>query len=277
MKEIVFEISEAHEEKLTGFLNDTGFTSFYFEKTRNSNLLKLYIDDGDIPIGLKDEKLISISVVEPSSWNRIWGENYRGEELTENIFVLPAGAAYPEKKYKTLIAIDPYDSFGDGHHPTTRLCGMLLEEVIRNYYINVFPGKLSMLDIGTGSGILAIAAWTMGVRDIEMFDYDPVAVAKALKNLRLNGIDTFSPFNEDIYKFSSTKKYNIITANLLSRIIEDNIGKLISLLKPEGILIVSGVNTIWTEDIKKIFYNNNISIIKHVIIDEWNGFILGNF
>ncbi|HPF05397.1 MAG TPA: 50S ribosomal protein L11 methyltransferase [Spirochaetota bacterium] len=271
MREYIFEIPESREELLTVQLTESGFTSFYFEKSGQKNFLKIYLRDNDLPAILLNETPISSSDVDPSSWSRVWGENYNGSELTENIFILPSGVTPPDKKYKTIIEIDPFDSFGDGHHPTTRLCGMLLEEILNG---GNNAASLSMLDIGTGSGILSIAAWIMGIKNIDLFDYDSVAVEKASKNLKLNGINSLSPFTDDIYKFTSDKKYDIITANLLSRLIEDNMIKLISLLKPEGKIIVSGISTKWTEQMKKVFSANGFQIIKHRVLEEWNGFIL---
>lgn len=274
MKEFVFAIPEIREDELIELLSVSGINSYYFEKSGKKNFLKLYLDKNEIPYVLRNEILVSSSEVDPSSWDRAWGENYNGDELTGSIFVLPAGNTPPDKKYKTVIEIDQYDAFGDGHHPTTRLCGMLLEEVISNYSLQNDISSLSMLDIGTGSGILAIAAWTMGIRNIELFDYDPVAVEKARKNLKLNGINSLTPFSADIYQYTSDKKYDVITANLLSRLIEDNISKLIEFLKPEGIIIVSGISTRWAVDMKNLFISNKLEIIKHKQIEEWHGFIM---
>lgn len=274
MKELIFEIPEIREDEVTELLSNSGIDTYYFEKSGKKNFLKLYLEKNKIPSVLRNEIFISSSEVDPSSWNRVWGDSYNGDELTGNIFVLPTNSTSPDKKYKTIIKIDQYDAFGDGHHPTTRLCGMLLEEVISNYSLHNDVSSISMLDIGTGSGILAIAAWTLGIRNIELFDYDHIAVEKAGKNLKLNGIHSLIPFSADIYNFVSEKKYDIITANLLSRLIEDNIGKLTGFLKPDGIIIVSGISTRWAGKMKSLFISNKLEIIEHKIIEEWNGFVM---
>lgn len=273
MKELVFEISETIEDSLTTELIEQGYTSFYFEKTGNRNFIKLYINTNDIPPVLVNEIFVSSVDVDPSTWNRAWGEMYIGDELTSDIFVLPENKTPPDKEYKIIIKIDPFDSFGDGHHPTTRLCGILLEEVLKNPEMKNHVSNIAMLDIGTGSGILAIAAWALGIRNIELFDYDQVSVEKAVKNLKMNGITPLVPFTADIYQYNTDKKFDIITANLLSKLLEDNVNKLIELLKPEGRLIVSGVSTKWTDGLIKLFSKNGLEIIKHNTIEEWNGFI----
>jgi ribosomal protein L11 methylase PrmA len=72
----------------------------------------------------------------------------------------------------------------------------------------------------------------------------------------------------------SSKRYIIVTANLLSRLLEDNICKLTELVEPEGKIIVSGISTKWTEDMEKVFADSRLHIIKHEVLESWNGFIL---
>ena len=274
MYEFIYKVPSDMEEGLTGLLVENDISSFYFELCRGESLLNIFLDT-DEPLKFIDESLLqSVKEVDQKSWSRAWGENYTGHELTNEIFVLPSGVDPPAKRYKTVIEVDPFDSFGDGHHPTTRLCGQLLEHVISDFTANSGKAGISMLDVGTGSGILSIAAWTMGVRDIDLFDYEPVAVEKAEKNLKLNHVEGPVPHVADIYSYRTEKKYDVVTANLLSRIIEDNIGLLVSLLKPGGKLILSGINTLWTDGMKKLFAGKNLEIKEHKIIDEWNGFVL---
>jgi len=115
----------------------------------------------------------------------------------------------------------------------------------------------------------------MGVRDIELFDYDNDSVIKADKNLSLNGITGARASFQDLYTFSSSKKYDIITANLLSKIIEDNIEILKSLLKPDGSLILSGISSKWEKDMIVLFENSGLRIISHKKLEEWEGFVVG--
>jgi len=131
-----------------------------------------------------------------------------------------------------------------------------------------------MLDVGTGSGILSIVSWLLGLRDIELFDYDGAAVEKAKKNLKLNGIDDLIPFVADLYNFSTERKYKVITANLLSRIIEDNIEKLKDLAMPGGHLLLSGISILWKGDMEKLFLYHGFNIKESLTDDEWCAFWL---
>jgi ribosomal protein L11 methyltransferase len=272
MYEFTYIIPSKLEDEFTSQLISAGVTSFCFEKVSRALYLKIYSGTSE-PFEVIDRSYLKdVSEIHDSDWKNKWAEGYNGHELTENIFVVPPGINLPEKKYKYIIQIDPEDSFGDGHHPTTRLCGDLLEQILGQ---SRSPGELSFLDIGTGSGVLAIQAALAGVRDVELFDYDKDSVLKADQNLILNGITGFRASLHDLYSFSSRKKYDIITANLLSKIIEDNIQRLKSFLKPAGFLILSGISSKWGKDMSSLFENSGLKIISHKKLEEWEGFIVG--
>jgi len=271
MYELTYSIPPKLEDQFTEKLNNRGLTSFSIEKFSGSVHLKIYSDSPE-PVDVIDvQYLAGVSEIFESDWKNKWAEGYTGHELTENIYVLPPGIDPPDGNYRLTILIDPEDSFGDGHHPTTRLCGRLLEQVLNKYDI---LDKISFIDIGTGSGVLAIQAYLAGVRDIELFDYDSDSVFKADKNLNLNGVIGVRASLQDLYTFTASKKYDIITANLLSKILEDNIEKLKSLLKPDGFLIVSGISSKWGEDMAKLFKSTDLKIVSHKKLEEWEGFVL---
>ncbi len=271
MFEITYSIPLKLEEEYSGLLTSTGVTSFWFEKAARSLLLKIYSVTPDPVYPIDHSYLVRVAEIKESDWKNKWAEDYTGHELTDNIFVVPPGITPPQKKYRHIIQIDPEDSFGDGHHPTTRLCGDMLEQILEKY---TSREGLSFIDIGTGSGVLAIEAALMGIRDIELFDYDKDSVIKADKNLKLNGIIGARASLEDLYEFSSEKKYDIITANLLSKLIEENIHRLKSFLKPEGFLILSGISSRWEKDLLKLFKNSGLKVILHKKLEEWEGFAL---
>jgi hypothetical protein len=100
MKEFVFEVIEVKEEMLTAQLMESGFISFYFEKSENKNFLKIYLDNDELPSILINEIPVSSSDIDPSSWSRVWGENYKGDELTEDILFFLLVYTPPDKKYK---------------------------------------------------------------------------------------------------------------------------------------------------------------------------------
>jgi len=272
MFEITYSIPPKLEEEYSYKLVSIGITSFCFEKVAATLFLKIYSDSPEPLYAIEKNYLTGISEIHDSDWKNKWAGEYTGHELTDKIFVLPPDREMPLKKYSYIIKIDPEDSFGDGHHPTTRLCGTLLEQLLKRYSS---LAEISFVDIGTGSGVLAVQAFLMGVREIELFDYDYESVVKADKNLELNGIFGVRASLQDMYTFTTSKKYDIITANLLSKIIEDNIERLKSLLKPEGMLILSGISSKWGGDMMKLFKNSGLKVILHKKLEGWEGFVLG--
>ena len=271
MYEITYYIPLKLEDEYSEKLISIGITSFCFEKISGTLYLRIYSDFPEPIVEIDRKYYVSILEIQDSDWKNKWAEGYTGHELTENIYVVPPNVPLPEKNYRFIIRIDPEDSFGDGHHPTTRLCGMLLEQVLES---RPHHAEISLLDIGTGSGLLAIQAALKGVRDIELFDYDQDSVIKADRNLILNGISGVRASHNDLYSFSTEKKYDIIVANLLSKIIEDNIDRIKSLLKPDGCIIMSGISSLWELDLIKVFESSGLIITQHKKLEEWEGFVV---
>lgn len=271
MYQITFSISKTQEKHLTLILASAGITGFYVETSGRNRLLHLFSESNELPDALRGFVPLIIKTADEESWMHSWAESFTGHELTGDIYVNAAGAQLPVKYYRHIITIDPRDSFGDGHHPTTRLCAGLLQDHLS---LQTDTAELTMIDAGTGSGLLCIIAYILGVRKIELFDIDELAVSMAKKNLELNGVKGLTPVVDDLYTFIFSKKYDIITANLLTKLLEDNISSLTGALKDEGVLIVSGVSTKWTALVKRLVERNNLIIIKHKKLEDWNGFML---
>ncbi len=129
-------------------------------------------------------------------------------------------------------------AFGNGKHPTTYMCLGLLAETLHTGIKNHIE-EVHLLDVGTGTGILAIAAAVMGVKDIDAFDTSLQAYDCARKNVEGKYQIHLSCTN--IQSFNPSRQYDIITANLMTSLIVANASKLSSLLKPKGYCIVSGI------------------------------------
>jgi len=120
--------------------------------------------------------------IENRDWNAEWKKGYTGFKISARIYIKPTWEAPPARPYPCLIAIDPEMAFGTGTHATTRLCLRMLDHHLQ-------PGA-RVLDIGTGTGILAIAAARLGAGAIVAFDVDPVAAETARRNAAANGVHT---------------------------------------------------------------------------------------
>ena len=271
MYRLVYRITKRDERSLVRALRREGAENFYVEKNRDGLFLhffSMYPQSPDVLHGLVPE---SVQESRDNSWNDLWASEYKGHELTGDIYVRASGAPLPEKKYRHVIEIDPGKSFGDGHHPTTRLCAEILQEYLEG---EGFARGLNMIDVGTGSGILAMAAYMLGVRDIELFDIDEKSVAASSVNLKLNNIRGILPFAADIYSFRFGRPYDIITANLLTSLIEDSVEKMSHALSDRGVMVLSGISSKWTGTARRLFRRNNLRILIHKKLEGWNGFLV---
>lgn len=261
------------EGAITDELQERGDVSFAVEVVSGETFFMIYSRDAKPSGFINSDFLESVEPVDIDELNNRWLENYKGALLTENFFVKTPDMLQPHGFEGRVINLDPVGSFGDGCHATTKLCALILEDLIIRYSPEERK-TLSMLDIGTGSGILAIEAAILGIEDIELFDCYRVPVVKAQENLRLNGIEKFTPFQDDLYTFNFKREYNIITANLLTSVIEDNLEKMGSGLCPGGYLIISGIGTMWTAEIKELIKKSGFKIERHKVLEGWNGFML---
>jgi ribosomal protein L11 methyltransferase len=267
-----YRIPSSEEDAITENLAGESSVQFSLEAADGATFINIYSRSRK-PSDLIDENYLeSITPIDLEALNNKWAENYFGTVLTDNFFVKSPEMADSAEGYR-IITLDPVGSFGDGCHATTKLCALMLEDVISSFPESS-KRNLSMLDIGTGSGILSIEAALLGVGDIEFFDFYSVSVLKALKNMELNGFFDRKPFQGDIYTYNFTRKYDIITANLLTSVIEDNLEKMSSGLADDGRLIVSGIGIKWTDEIINLINKNSLKIIQHKVLEGWNGFLL---
>lgn len=268
-----YRVPPEKESEITETLQNSGTVSFAVEIVNGKTFFIIYSQEEKPSEFIMSDYLESIDLINPDDLNNKWVENYKGAFLTDNFFVKTPDMLPPEDFYGHVITLDPVGSFGDGCHPTTKLCGLMLEDLISPYSPDERKA-LSMLDIGTGSGILAIEAAMLGVEDIDLFDCYRVSVVKADENLKLNGIKNFTPFQDDLYTHSFRRQYSIITANLLTSVIEDNLDKMRGGLAPGGNLIISGIGEMWTAEIQEFIKRSGFIIENHKVLEGWNGFML---
>lgn len=169
-------------------------------------------------------------------WLRHFAKEARGKPLRigPRLIILSAPARRATAA-RTLI-IPAENAFGTGHHATTAMCLRLLERITRG----LAPGW-TMLDGGTGSGILAIAGSCFGAGSVLAIDSDPLACATAKRNARRNGVSNIGFSIDDVLKQRLTRRFEIITANLFSEIVIEALPLWSRRLAPGGHLILSGV------------------------------------
>lgn len=177
---------------------------------------------------------VKLAELDDDSWADVWKKYYHPIRLTRYLTIVPSWESYtPETTDEKVIKLDPGRTFGTGTHPTTKLALQALETVVR--------GGETMIDVGTGSGVLSIAAKYFGVAQIAAYDVDAEAVKAAEENLALNGMqDAITVGANDLLAGIKTK-VGLITANILAEIIVPLIPQAYECLKPGGIFITSGI------------------------------------
>ncbi|BDU51005.1 50S ribosomal protein L11 methyltransferase [Haliovirga abyssi] len=207
--------------------------------------MNIYLEDKKIVF---EEKLTEISEkenfifqifygeVDEKDWQNVWKKYFFPEKIGERIVVKPTWKDYEKKdEDEIIIEIDPGLAFGTGTHPTTFLCVKMLEKYIKS-------GD-SLLDIGTGSGILMIAGDKLGAGSLYGTDIDEEAIKAAEENLLLNGVlkDKFTIKKGDLLEAVCENKFDIVVSNILAKVIMDLLDDITKVIKSGGLFITSGI------------------------------------
>ena len=209
---------------------------------------------------------ISLNKVAKEDWSESWKKHFKPIEIGSQLLVKPSWIKRRLKKQQALVVLDPGLSFGTGNHPTTSFC---LHEVVKN---RRGEQSQSFLDVGTGSGILSIAAVKLGYKPVVAFDFDPEAIRVARENATLNGVTKqLKVTREDVTKLpaKSSVKYDMICANLISNLLLAEQKKLIGRLKPGGTLVLAGILKEEFPKIEKSFKQAGLKKIRDLADGEW--------
>ncbi len=202
--------------------------------TLASNCLKLEQGLAD----LKQNQCISFQIhyreVDEEDWAESWKAYFWPEKLTDILVVKPTWREYTPAEGEMIIEIDPGMAFGTGTHPTTALCVRMIQEYLK-------PGD-AFLDVGTGSGILMVAAARLGASRLFGIDSDSVACEIARQNLLLNHVDPdrFCVKSGNLVD-AVTERFHLISANILSEVVLVLLDDVQQVMAPGGILICSGI------------------------------------
>lgn len=176
---------------------------------------------------------LQVRVLEEEDWANAWKQHYQVHRIGERLVIVPSWLSYTPQEGDVLLNLDPGMAFGTGLHPTTRLCLGLLERLVQ-------PG-VSVLDVGTGSGILALAAIGLGASRVLALDNDPVAVDAARQNVERNGVQDKIAVELGSLGVTAIGQYDLIVANIIAHVLCAIAQELTAALAPGGILITSGI------------------------------------
>jgi ribosomal protein L11 methyltransferase len=170
-------------------------------------------------------------IVDPG-WATLWMRRFGPFRVGKRFLIVPPWRRESEPG-RTTIVIEPARAFGTGHHPTTAGALRAIEDRMRT------DAPQAVLDAGTGSGVLAIAAALLGARSIMAIDVDAIALENARANARLNGVEKLIRFSSVPLK-SVRRHFDFITANILSHTLIELAPHLMRILAPGGRLVLGG-------------------------------------
>jgi len=205
-------------------------------------------------------------------WAEAWKVHFKAVKVTDHIVIRPPWEQYEPGSGETVVVIYPGMAFGTGRHPTTLLCLQALEQVWEDREQSGSPGTWQVLDVGTGTGILALAAARLGAKVLAI-DVDPEAVSSALENVRLNALEDLiwvetTPIN------ALRQQFALILANLTAADLGHWAESLAGRTLPGGTLIISGFLTQDLPTVAARFAQYGLTEAGQLNQEEWSALIL---
>ena len=203
--------------------------------------------------------------VNEEDWANSWKQYYKPVKIGERIVICPAWEKYVPAEGELVIRMDPGMAFGTGTHETTRLVIRLLEKYTK-------AGQ-RMLDVGTGTGILAICASRLGADICRAYDIDPTAVRVARENIKDSGLTNVTCDQSDLLKQVSLEggQYDLVCANIVADIIirmTPDVGKY---MKDDAVLLASGIIAERCDDVVTCFEANGFKVVEKLTDNDWCG------
>ena len=209
---------------------------------------------------------ITIAKVKREDWAESWKRHFHPQQIGRALLVKPSWSKKQPRKNQAVVVLDPGLSFGTGQHPTTSFC---LHEIVRCLKNGT---RVSFLDIGTGSGILAISAAKLGYAPVHAFDFDPEAVRVARENANKNAVDSQVKLTRgDIttLPLKSARQYDLICANLISNLLVSERRRIVSRLKPGGTLVLAGILAVEFAEVERAFADAGLKLVTSRGENEW--------
>ena len=246
-------------------LNTVGITAYYPE-TANLEMIRQEVKERlaqlrDFGLEIGKTQLTTQQLAE-EDWADNWKKYFEPARITHDLTIVPSWTDYEAGPSEKVIKLDPGMAFGTGTHPTTKMSLFALEQVLR--------GGETVLDVGTGSGVLSIASSLLGAKDLYAYDLDDVAVRVAQENIALNaGTENIHVAAGDLLKGVDIEA-DVIVANILADILVNLTDDAYRLLKDEGYLIMSGIISEKWNLVRESAETAGFFLETHMIHGEWN-------
>jgi ribosomal protein L11 methyltransferase len=204
-------------------------------------------------------------VVDEEDWANAWKDYYHVTHIGKRLVIRPSWREYTPKDDEVVLTLDPGMAFGTGIHPTTRLCLERVEKLVQ-------PG-MRVLDVGTGSGILALAAAKLGAQHIEAIDNSSVAVESSIANAAMNDlqdqINVVLGVLDEAEAQRTEGQYDLVLVNIFAHIIGAIAPQLAQVLAPHGLLVASGIIEARRPDAEGPLLAAGLELIDELKIDDW--------
>ena len=209
-------------------------------------------------------------IVNEEDWANTWKDHYLVTHIGQRLVIRPSWRTYTPRQHEVVLELDPGMAFGTGLHPTTRMC---LEQIEQRTH----PG-MRVLDVGTGSGILALAALKLGAASAYCLDNSSVAVESATANAAANDLSERMTVRLGILDEAEAarlaEQYDLVLANIIARVIGSIAPHLAHVLAPDGLLIASGIIEERRHEAEQPLLASGLHLVDQVMIDDWVTLIL---
>ncbi|TCJ04223.1 50S ribosomal protein L11 methyltransferase [Cytobacillus praedii] len=241
---------------IKAYLPENSFLAENVEEIKEAiNNLVLY----NIDIGKND---VSISEVNEEEWATAWKKYYHPVKISERFTIVPTWEDYtPVSSDELIIELDPGMAFGTGTHPTTVMCIQALERTVK-------AGD-KVVDVGTGSGVLSIAAAMLGAEKVTALDLDEVAVNSARLNIELNKVHHAVDVKQNNLLDGVEPGADIVVANILAEVILRFTDDVSSTVKQDGYFIASGIIQPKKQEVKEAMIDAGFEIAETLQMEDW--------
>jgi ribosomal protein L11 methyltransferase len=234
-------------------------TSFLAETVEEIKLAIANLVNFDINIG---ENILTLCEVDEEDWATAWKQYYHPVKISERFTIVPTWEEYkPVSTDELIIELDPGMAFGTGTHPTTVMCLQALE--------NVVSKNDTVIDVGTGSGVLSIGAAMLGAGKVHALDLDEVAVTAARENVELNKVDNVVEVFHGNLLDTVKEPADVVVANILAEIIVTFTDDAYSIVKPGGVYVTSGIIGAKKDDVKEALEKSGFVIEEVLMMEDW--------
>ena len=204
---------------------------------------------------------VTVVEMDEEDWAHSWKQYYKPVKISQHLTVVPLWEEYVPQPGENVILLDPGMAFGTGTHPTTMLCIQAIENYIR-------PND-RVIDVGTGSGVLSIAAAKLGASEVKALDLDQVAVESARENVSTNRVDDVIAVETGDLLKGITGEYDLVVANILADVILLFIEDAYARVKSGGYFITSGIIGAKREEVTAALVAAGFIIEETRVMEDW--------